>query len=443
MADNGTVTSDHTKADADETVTLTVTPDTGYKLSKLIIEKTAEPESANAKGVLPAVGSFITATKQSDGTWTFVMPACPVIISAAFAVKTKEPTLAYDKASRTITITNTEYVEGNSAPATLYYTLGTEQKTTTDASASEEITENTAVKAWIVSTETGNSDDVEETFSVAAKPTVAYTDGENKVSLALTAATATNTAGSKLYYTTDGSEPTINSAQLTADGDIDITEDMTTVKVLALDANGNYSEIVEQSVEYAYYLTAAQQWTTCYSPKTFAVPAGLKAYTVKSVTAPADGESGTIEVTEQTVIAKNTPMLIFNESAGTTDKYRVYTTDDQTITGTATEFKGVEAATQLPNDGTLRYVLVDGVFLRTLGDTLLPASRCYLELGSSYALARQFAIVIDGGTTGINEELRVKSEEFATAQWYDLQGRRVMQPQKGIYIVNGKKVIVK
>ena len=453
--ENGTIVADNLSAAEGTTVTLTITSDAGYQLSKLIIEKTAEPESANARRRVPAVGSFITATKQNDGTWTFVMPACHVIISATFAQKTLEPTLAYDKATRTVTITNTEYADGNNVTATLYYTLndGTEQ-TTTDASVSEVITENTAVKAWIVSTETGSSDNVEETFSVAAKPTVAYTDGENKVSLALTAATATNTADSKLYYTTDGSEPTTGSTLLTADGDIDITEDMTTVKVLALDADGNYSEIVEQSVAYAYYLTAAQQWTTCYSPKTFAVPAGLKAYTVKSVTAPADGESGTIEVTEQTVIAKNTPMLILNESAGTTDQYRVYTTDDQTITGTATEFKGVDVATQLPNDGTLRYVLVNGVFVRSMGDTLLPACRCYLELSATYAAASRFTIVFDGGTTGINEELRVKSEEgsarrpegesqFATAQWYDLQGHRVMQPQKGINIINGKKIFIR
>ena len=442
--ENGTIVADNLSAAEGTTVTLTITSDAGYQLSKLIIEKTAEPECANARRRVPAVGSFITATKQNDDTWTFVMPACPVIISATFAQKTLEPTLAYDKATRTVTITNTEYADGNNVTATLYYTLndGTEQ-TTTDASVSEVITENTAVKAWIVSTETGSSDNVEETFSVAAKPTVAYTDGENKVSLALTAATATNTADSKLYYTTDGSEPTTGSTLLTADGDIDITEDMTTVKVLALDADGNYSEIVEQSVAYAYYLTAAQQWTTYYSPKTFAVPAGLKAYTVKSVTAPADGESGTIEVTEQTVIAKNTPMLILNESAGTTEQYRVYTTDDQTITGTATEFKGVDVATQLPNDGTLRYVLVDGVFLRAMGETLLPACRCYLELSAAYAAASRFTIVFDGGTSGINEELRVKSEEFATAQWYDLQGRRVMQPQKGINIINGKKIFIR
>ena len=134
-------------------------------------------------------------------------------------------------------------------------------------------------------------------------------------------------------------------------------------------------------------------------------------------------------------------MLILNENAGTTDKYRVTATADQTIAGVASEYKGVDADTELTNDGKPRYVLVDGVFLRTQEGTL-PAYHCYLELENA-AQARRFYIVVDGGTTGINEELRVKSEEFATAQWYDLQGRRVMQPQKGIYIVNGKKVVLK
>ena len=52
----------------------------------------------------------------------------------------------------------------------------------------------------------------------------------------------------------------------------------------------------------------------------------------------------------------------------------------------------------------------------------------------------------DGETTSLNEELRMKNEEFATAAgWYTLSGTRlVKQPtQKGIYIVNGKKVVVK
>ena len=51
------------------------------------------------------------------------------------------------------------------------------------------------------------------------------------------------------------------------------------------------------------------------------------------------------------------------------------------------------------------------------------------------------------GSTGIDEsvELRVKSEEFATAQWYTLDGRRLsgVPSQKGLYIHNGKKIIIK
>jgi hypothetical protein len=53
------------------------------------------------------------------------------------------------------------------------------------------------------------------------------------------------------------------------------------------------------------------------------------------------------------------------------------------------------------------------------------------------------AIGIFDGATGVNEELRMKNEEFATAAgWYDLQGRRLNgEPtKKGVYISNGKKV---
>ena len=74
-------------------------------------------------------------------------------------------------------------------------------------------------------------------------------------------------------------------------------------------------------------------------------------------------------------------------------------------------------------------------------DDYVPAGKAYLNVQES-GEAPQF-IGFGGDTTGINEELRVKSEEFATAQYYDLQGRHVAQPTKGLYIVNGKKVVVK
>ena len=446
---NGTISASATTSDNVTTVTLTPAPDEGYKLNKLIVEKVTEANKAEARANAPrranepGVGNYVETTKVGDN-YTFTMPVENVIVTALFAENTEkpvQPTMTYDKATRTITITNKAGSAGK-----LHYKLNSgDEQTTTDASASKVITVNTTVTAWItnISDDNDKSDDVEETFYVAAQPTVTYTDGDNKVSLSLTAATETNTADATLYYTTDGTPPTTESIKLTANGTIDITEGMTTIKVLALDADGNYSEIVEQTVAYAYYLTASKEWTTYYNnySKTFSVPDGLKAYTVTSVTAPANGVSGTIEVEERQVIAKNTPMLIYNQSAGTTDKYRVTTTTDQTITeGIASAFKGVATDTELTNDGTPRYVLVDGVFLRTTGGTL-PANRCYLEFGSTATAARRFSIAIGGNTTAIETVGITPIED--EGQWYDLQGRRVMQPQKGIYIRNGKKVVVR
>jgi hypothetical protein len=78
--------------------------------------------------------------------------------------------------------------------------------------------------------------------------------------------------------------------------------------------------------------------------------------------------------------------------------------------------------------------------------TAIPADKAYLKVlkTSVPATARGLEFVFDDEVTSIGEELRVKSEEFApAAEFYDLQGRKVAQPQKGLYIVNGRKVVVK
>ena len=46
----------------------------------------------------------------------------------------------------------------------------------------------------------------------------------------------------------------------------------------------------------------------------------------------------------------------------------------------------------------------------------------------------------DNGTTVIEE---VKAESGKVKAIYDLQGRKVDTPSKGIYIINGKKIFVK
>ena len=49
----------------------------------------------------------------------------------------------------------------------------------------------------------------------------------------------------------------------------------------------------------------------------------------------------------------------------------------------------------------------------------------------------------EGATTGIGT-LNTETGEFTFDGWYDLNGRRIEEPtESGIYINNGKKVLVK
>ena len=71
----------------------------------------------------------------------------------------------------------------------------------------------------------------------------------------------------------------------------------------------------------------------------------------------------------------------------------------------------------------------------------VPAGKAVLHLGNDQAGANARVLKIDGETTGVNEVIEVK--EVNDDRFYDLSGRRVAKPTKGIYILNGRKVVVK
>ena len=66
----------------------------------------------------------------------------------------------------------------------------------------------------------------------------------------------------------------------------------------------------------------------------------------------------------------------------------------------------------------------------------------YLDLNSvNSGNARAYSIrFVKGNTTGIND---IKAETIDSNVIYDLRGQRVERPTKGIYIINGKKVMIK
>ena len=131
----------------------------------------------------------------------------------------------------------------------------------------------------------------------------------------------------------------------------------------------------------------------------------------------------------QAVVLKSSvskPMLYTSASAGTGDY-------------AANSLKGSQRDVKTSSvNGTVYTLAVkDGKlgFYKYTGTTLA-ARKAYLAIEGAGA-----RVITLGGdnTTGIATTERHATE--ADGQCYDLQGRRISQPQKGIYIVNGKKMV--
>lgn len=52
----------------------------------------------------------------------------------------------------------------------------------------------------------------------------------------------------------------------------------------------------------------------------------------------------------------------------------------------------------------------------------------------------ELEVEYDDTTTAI---LQIKNGQVDSVTYHDLSGRRVMQPTKGLFIVNGKKIVAK
>ena len=86
-----------------------------------------------------------------------------------------------------------------------------------------------------------------------------------------------------------------------------------------------------------------------------------------------------------------------------------------------------------------------GKFVKITDAVTVNPFRAYMELPASESLARVLDLNFgEGGATGIGSLTPNPSPiGEGNVGFYDLQGRRVLYPKKGLYILNGKKVIIK
>ena len=158
--------------------------------------------------------------------------------------------------------------------------------------------------------------------------------------------------------------------------------------------------------------------------------------TVKAYVVTGHSDNAITLSNELTNVPANTPILL-NAAQGS---YIISVANSASSVGSNLLKAG--GASVSPEDGKTKYALsVEGgvaTFKKIVAATAIPAGKAYLEFNETISaplLSFDF-----GGTTGINE---VQGSGVKVNGYYDLQGRRVAQPTKGLYIVNGKKFVIK
>lgn len=156
-----------------------------------------------------------------------------------------------------------------------------------------------------------------------------------------------------------------------------------------------------------------------------------------------NGESASLTFAPVTEIVANTPYIMQLATAPTTNEYilrgvNVTPTDEPTVTVGDIQFVGNYVKDHvMANNGGEDYYLLNDAFKHSTGNTKIKGYRAYFHVPATSGIK---SLGFDPAT-GIDEVQSTEDEESTTV--YDLSGRRVARPSKGMYIVNGKKVFVK
>ena len=199
-------------------------------------------------------------------------------------------------------------------------------------------------------------------------------------------------------------------------------------------ANTGYDWVLEEVTELPVTVTSAGK-ATLFAPVALTVPADVKAYTVAT-----NGKWAVLTDIGTTIPAETGVVL---EAAEGTYNFAItttYATAESELEGTvASEYKTVDAYVLGIQDDVVAFYTAttegqaDGTFLNNGHKAYLPKPE-----GSNVAC---YSFRFGEGTTGI-EEITDNREQSTVI--YDLTGRRVEAvTAPGIYVVNGRKVLVK
>ena len=202
------------------------------------------------------------------------------------------------------------------------------------------------------------------------------------------------------------------------------------------DNRDGYVWTIEEVTSLPVNITTAG-YASFYAPVAITVPSGIEAHYLTKII----GEFASMTKIENGIIPANTGVMLTGEEGkpATADTYNFTITDDVTaIEGNM--FEGTVAAAYIQEGDYVLYNGNNGVGLYPVKANQASYShKAYLPKNTGTSLSNSLRFSF-GGTTAIEKvESRNEKEEI-----YDLTGRKLEGISgAGIYIVNGKKVLVK
>lgn len=200
----------------------------------------------------------------------------------------------------------------------------------------------------------------------------------------------------------------------------------------------------DETVAGAINIATEEGFGTFYTDKNYVLPQGLTAFGYTSI----DGNNTltkSVEYVTGDIVPANTAVVV----KGAKGSYNYYNTEEAaTKTIEKNLLKGVTTDTRIEAaSGVKRYILTradDGIlaFYRTnTGNINVKANRAYLEVPTAMAVA---SFSLEGSATGINNVVTTAAKQgIYTISGVRLNATTTKELPAGIYIVDGKKVILK
>jgi hypothetical protein len=198
---------------------------------------------------------------------------------------------------------------------------------------------------------------------------------------------------------------------------------------------------------YFIYTVPASGLGTFSAAENVIIPAGLTAYYCTTLKTYEDGKLGVRVFRLNGIIPANTGVLL-EGSPGLS--YPLTATTVEAAAPAGNSLVAVVESEHIPatNGEYTNFMMKGGKFIRIADDNAsMPANRAYLPLLTSAISGSNAKEIMlywnDEEATGIERMRNVENEIMRNGNIYNLNGQKLSAPQKGINIINGRKVIVK